>query len=192
MPTIPLYAQIRSGALLVHSRSPAEHRFWARVNLRGPIHQRLGTRCWTWTGYAGQDGYGLLSIRGQCRVVHRYCWEMYNGPVPPGLYVCHQCDNPGCVNPRHLFLGTTADNMADKVDKGRQVKGSKVNTARLDDGLVREIRRRYVPHCRVNGQNALARRYGVAPQTIHRIIHNYCWQHLLVSPTNLTIQGAQP
>jgi hypothetical protein len=84
-------------------------RFWPKV--------RKDRGCWVWTGATTTTGYGRLS--GQ--PAHRLSWEIHHGPIPAGLFVCHRCDNPGCVRPDHLFLGTHEANMADMVAKGRHV-----------------------------------------------------------------------
>lgn len=92
-------------------------RFWAKVNVAGP-HD-----CWEWTAGTDRAGYGRISLggRGDRRLVgaHRASWQIVNGPIPDGLFVLHSCDNPPCVNPQHLRVGTNADNMADMVVRGR-------------------------------------------------------------------------
>lgn len=96
-------------------------RFWSRV--------KRGDGCWEWQGGSNQYGYGLFTRRGcdtkVTRVASRISWELAHGPIPQGMVVCHKCDNPPCVNPDHLFIGTHLDNMRDMVAKGRSVPSRK-------------------------------------------------------------------
>lgn len=94
-------------------RGPSEFRFWSKV-------EKTDT-CWIWGGNKNQDGYGLFyPLSKKTAQAHRFSWSLINGPVPDGLYVCHKCDNPSCVNPDHLFVGTQTDNMRDCKNKGRR------------------------------------------------------------------------
>jgi endogenous inhibitor of DNA gyrase (YacG/DUF329 family) len=105
---------------------PAVPRFWRYVDKNGPIPAQrpdLGP-CWVWTGSTAGGGYGQFSVGGRTAhrfiPAHRYCWELHNGPIPAGLWGLHKCDNPPCVRPEHLFIGTCKDNVDDMIRKGRQ------------------------------------------------------------------------
>ena len=101
-------------------RRDPELRFWEKVDKNGPIHPTLTTPCWIWTAFCNADGYGVFGTGAKTLISpHRFSWELHFGPIPDGLWVLHKCDNPPCVNPSHLFLGTQLDNIQDMLSKGR-------------------------------------------------------------------------
>jgi len=130
------------------------------------------TGCWNWTAFVNSQGYGAFSLDGKAIVAHRVSYMMFVGPIPAEICVCHKCDNPGCVNPDHLFLGTRADNMRDKVVKGRQARGENQGNARLTESVIRAIRE----DSRL--QKDIASDYGVTQKHIGQIKLRRCWVHV--------------
>ena len=111
---------------MAYVAKPIEQRFWPKVR-RG-----LDNECWEWTGSDKGNGYGQVLCRGRVQSAHRVAFEIANGPIPSGLFVCHRCDNKRCCNPSHLFLGTPSDNVNDMHAKGR---ANHVRKLSVDDVL---------------------------------------------------------
>lgn len=131
-------------------------RFWANVDKRGD------DECWPWTGSRSWSGYGRLFVESR-RITATRLALAFAGQVPPvDRLVCHRCDNPICVNPAHLFVGTHAENTADRVRKGRRLHalGRNKHSAKLTPDHVREIRRSPLT-CRL-----LAEHYGVSEEAV--------------------------
>lgn len=160
--------------ILGHSRKglymPLADRFWRYV--------RKTDGCWLWTGTLDRQRYGAIwdgQRNNRMILAHRASWEIHFGPIPEGMLVCHNCpdgDNPQCVNPSHLFLGTMHDNMVDMVSKGRMNSGH----TKLTDDSVREIRRIYA----VGGQTmaVIAAAFGVHRVTARDAIRGKSWTHV--------------
>lgn len=152
-------------------RVPLFERFWSKVNKKGP------DECWLWTGSA-QRGYGQISDDYPSRKMfraHRLAYKLYHGELPESQKVLHTCDNPPCVNPAHLFLGTAVDNVRDMVKKGRQAKHEQNGGAKLTEEQVAKIRCDYIPRHPVYGQRAQGRRYGVSHSMIGYIVRGENW-----------------
>lgn len=172
-------------------------RFWAKVDRRGE------GECWPWKAFRDGDGYGKIQSERKALGAHRVSWQIHHGSIPVGLSVLHRCDNPPCVNPAHLFLGTTADNSADCVAKGRQAcglqngahthperrprgdsSGARLHPERFKRGeshyrskvtaeQVRSIREQWASG--VTGME-LSRRFGIARTTIGHIVAGRSWK----------------
>jgi hypothetical protein len=138
--------------------------------------------CITWSGFIGNHGYGVARALGKRKLAHRAAWEGVNGLIPAGLCVLHRCDNRPCVNPEHLFLGTRAENNADKMAKGRhkpcvnQARGERQHLAQLTADKVRQIRALYVP--RVVSSRKLAAQFGVSQKTVMAVVLRDTWRHV--------------
>jgi len=133
--------------------------------------------CTLWTGSRFKEGYGHFGIsRGVASYAHRFAWTLVHGPIPDGLFVLHRCDNPPCVNPDHLFLGTALDNAQDMIAKGRGLRGEQLSWAKLTPSSVRLVRERIA-----SGQSSvkeLAEELGVARATVRRAAQGESWKHV--------------
>jgi len=133
--------------------------------------------CWLWNGTKDYKGYGVIYASKRRRFAHRFSYELYVGEIPPGLCICHKCDNPGCVNPDHLWAGTNQENVDDKMKKGRwgcgeRKPGQKLSYAKLQDSDIYAIR------ADARCYTAIARQYGVMVTHIRDIKLRLAWAHL--------------
>ena len=145
-------------------------RFWSKVDKTGD--------CWEWTGAKhSSKGYGSFWFEGRSVKAHRLAYKIAFSPIPDGMFVCHSCDNPSCVNPDHLFLGTNQDNQSDMYAKGRGRKcvGSESPHSKLTEDDIKAIRTE--PKVRGYGVK-LASQYGVSTALISQIIKGAAWSHI--------------
>lgn len=131
--------------------------------------------CWEWQSSRFHDGYGRIKVGEKSLRASRVAYELENGAIPSGLSICHTCDNPACVNPRHLFAASHAENMRDRDRKGRIPRGERRGGAKLTDNDVREMRR-----LAANGwsQPKLARKFGICSSLTHYILKRTRWAHV--------------
>jgi hypothetical protein len=157
-----------------------ENRFWSKVDILENC-----AACWLWTAALTPGGYGRFAFgkRGSNTNAQRIAWMLTNGEIPPGMDVLHRCDNPPCVNPAHLFLGTQADNVADMDAKGRRKWGGFVPPprsgvpwiAKVTESEVTEIRALFAGGTR---QVAIAKSYGISQQLVSAICRRHVWKHV--------------
>lgn len=144
-------------------------RFWAHVVKLGP------NDCWEWTGARHPKGYGTVRWAGKTRKAHRVSYQLETGVEPPAnMVIMHICDNPPCVNPAHLRLGTYSDNAVDMFEKGRATRpvGIAHHQAKLTDDLVRKIR------ADSRSQRAIALSLGVSQPLVGMVKRGEIWQHV--------------
>lgn len=162
----------------IHEFSPAE--FWNKA----VISSRTG--CWEWTASKTGTRYGKTHINGKEFSAHRISFYIFFGIDPMGKCVCHKCDNPLCINPNHLFLGTYKDNIVDMISKGRDTMiGERNSMAKLTEKNVLSIREQYS----IGGvtYKQLAIKHGVSITVIHQVVKGEIWSH--VSTDKCTINN---
>jgi HNH endonuclease len=155
-------------------------RFWAKVNKDGPtpLHRAELGPCWLWKPAIATCRHGII-MKGRhcdgCMGAHVAAWILNIGLVPDGFCVCHHCDNPPCVRPSHLFLGTSAQNSADMAEKGRAARGIKHGMSKLSEKEVLEIRN--LRRLGVAGTR-VASMFNISPQMVCQIWKGHNWTHI--------------
>lgn len=158
-------------------------RFLRKVNKNGPTqsHAKHLGNCWQWLG-SGYNfpslPYGRFKFKGKKYPSHRFSWITFKGIIPDGIFVLHKCDNPKCVNPKHLKLGTHQDNSDDKIRKGRDNPpvGERAHSCKLNPLKVIEIRKKYS-----SGDftcQKLGKMFNVSRSAIQGIISGKTWRHV--------------
>lgn len=170
-------------------------RFWSKVNKDGPTMPHMTTPCWSWVGaysltrQGERRGHIMVGSKraGTARIekAARVSYEMHHGPIPFGLLVRHQCDNPNCVNPSHLLAGTVKQNAADMMSRGRGkyvlpltrgiAPGETNGNARLTEEKVRRIREAYASGRTLH---SLGEEFGVQFSCIHKVVSRQSWKHV--------------
>lgn len=142
------------------------------------IQRNYKTPCWEWNKTRESRNYGTLFFNGKKIRASRFSWQIHRGFIPDGLCVLHSCDNPPCVNPDHLFLGTMTDNTADRHAKNRDghCLGESHGMAKLTNEDILKIRSEY--QYRVNGGPILGPKFGVDPSLITMIVRHKIWKHI--------------
>lgn len=162
--------------------TPLKTRFLAKVKTSGPIPAKrpeLGP-CWVWVAFLSPLGYGqILGNKRKLLLAHRAAWIIYIGDIPNSIFVLHHCDNPACVNPKHLFLGTQRDNIRDMVSKDRERFGERATNLKLRFEQVLKIL------SDTRRQRAIAADYGICQQTVCKIKQGRSWRKALQNAPSL-------
>jgi len=134
--------------------------------------------CWEWKACKNYGGYGVMRVNKINILATHFIWIFLHGDIPDNKIICHRCDNPGCINPSHLFLGDHNDNVQDMIKKGRarKARGIAVNTNKLNENQVIEIRKMYFENNIM--QKDIAKKYNVTPNAIRAILIRKSWKWL--------------
>lgn len=146
--------------MLKYKIKDPDARFWSKV--------LKTTTCWLWQRGKDKDGYGKFSIRGKDLRAHKYSYMLFNGVYPLNMLVCHTCDTPACVNPKHLFIGSHQDNVNDMISKKRNVYGTKCHNAKYSFKFISQVRN----EARVYTQSYLSQKYQISKSTIQGWVSN--------------------
>ncbi len=144
-------------------------RFWSKVNKGSP------DECWEWNAGRDKGGYGVFWIRGKCFLSHRISWSLKNGQISPEKLILHECDNPPCENPSHLFAGSQKENMQDASKKTRMASGARNGRSKITEIDVLEIRRL----CSEGAtQTSVSKIFRLSQHNVSRIVHRKIWRHI--------------
>jgi HNH endonuclease len=163
----------------IHNSRSDHDKFWEKVDIKSD------DECWEWLGAIDRCGYGKFGSKNFGNgLAHRFSWKDSFGDIPKGMYVCHHCDNPSCVNPKHLFLGTQKDNMQDMKNKSRSPKqlGEANPKAKLSNSDVFEI---YRLHNSGVTNYKLSKMYRVCQSNIKSIVSGNTWKNLWETTTHV-------
>ncbi len=164
--------------MIIHQRTVDN--FWKKVNV---IYYDDGTPnlnvCWEWMAYKDKDGYGTFGMNGKTIKAHRasYILNVHQQDIPSNILVCHSCDNPSCINPKHLFLGTVIDNNSDRNNKNRQAKGDTCKLSTLTEEQVMQLITE-IWNNKYTNVYEIAKIYHISHSVIRKLLNGEHWKHI--------------